>query len=173
MDIPRPHDNTYWVEPGRFLAGEYPADWTEEESRARLRGYLEAGVSFFLDLTEPRELEPYDALLAEEAAALGRKAEHTRMPVPDLSVPTVEGMREILDTLERALAAGHTAYVHCWGGVGRTGTVVGCYLVRSGRTGEEALAQIAEWWDQMEKRDRHPRSPEMPSQVTMIKEWTG
>ena len=30
-------------------------------------------------------------------------------------------------------------YLHCWGGVGRTGTVVGCWLVRHGRTGDEAL----------------------------------
>ena len=34
-------------------------------------------------------------------------------------------------------------YVHCWGGIGRTGTVVGCWLVRHGMTGDEALAEFA------------------------------
>jgi len=38
---------------------------------------------------------------------------------------------------------GHTVYVHCQGGMGRTGTVVGCYLVRHGMGGEDALEEIA------------------------------
>ena len=32
--------------------------------------------------------------------------------------------------------------MHCWGGVGRTGTTVGCWLVRHGRSGTEALAEL-------------------------------
>ena len=38
-------------------------------------------------------------------------------------------MRIILGALDTALKAGEIVYVHCWGGVGRTGTVVGCHLV--------------------------------------------
>ena len=40
------------------------------------------------------------------------------------------------------LAGGRTVYLHCRGGIGRTGTVLGCYLVRQGQTAEEALASI-------------------------------
>ena len=50
-------------------------------------------------------------------------------------------MASILDAIDAALDGGKTVYVHCWGGVGRTGTVVGCWLVRHGKTGDEALRQ--------------------------------
>ena len=80
-------------------------------------------------------------------------------------------MVKILDTIDEALAEGHTVYVHCWGGIGRTGTVVGCHLVRHGKQGEEALEEIARWWQTIEKRPRHPRSPETEAQVDYILNW--
>ena len=36
-------------------------------------------------------------------------------------------MVAILDSLDTAIADEHTIYLHCWGGIGRTGTVVGCW----------------------------------------------
>ena len=137
---PRPHDATYWVIPGRFLAGEYPGAIAEAEARHRLRGYLAARIDLFIDLTQAGEagLTPYAGLLAEEARATGLAAEHRRMPIPDVSVTTPAHMREILDAIDEALAAGRGVYVHCWGGIGRTGTVVGCWLVRHGWPGEQA-----------------------------------
>ena len=38
---------------------------------------------------------------------------------------------------------GQRAYVHCWGGIGRTGTLVGCYLVRRGMAGSDAIVELA------------------------------
>ena len=51
-------------------------------------------------------------------------------------------MNAVLDMLDTALQAGQAVYLHCWAGIGRTGTVVGCYLVRHGLTGEQALARL-------------------------------
>jgi hypothetical protein len=175
----RPNPNTYWVEPGRLLAGEYPRNLDDESSREKLRAYLDAGVTFFLDLTEEGELSPYRHLLEEEAG--GRDVEdggpnvvHCRMPIRDLSVPpSPEHMTEILDRVDRALDEGHTVYVHCWGGVGRTGTVVGCYLVRRGMSGEEALAAISCLWETMQKRHRRRRSPETDEQCEWVRAWAG
>ena len=65
------------------------------------------------------------------------------MPIHDVSTPTQAQMARILDAIDAALAVGHAVYLHCYGGIGRTGTVVGCYLVRHGMDGEEALAEIA------------------------------
>ena len=53
-------------------------------------------------------------------------------------------MRAILDRIDAELADGQVVYVHCWGGHGRTGTVVGCWLVRRGAVPKAALARIAE-----------------------------
>ena len=49
---------------------------------------------------------------------------------------------------------------------------MGCWLVRHGRTGDEALARIAQWWREMEKVDRHPRSPETTEQREYVRRWT-
>jgi ADP-ribosyl-[dinitrogen reductase] hydrolase len=167
----RPNNATYWVLPGRFLAGEYPGAYDEGEARERLRAYLHAGVDLFIDLTEAGEytLKPYDHLLTEVAKAMGRPAEHRRMPIRDVSVPTTAFMREILDTMDAALAAGRTVYVHCWGGIGRTGTVVGCWHVRHGWPGEQALERVQALFDTTRKAGRP--SPEAVSQENMVRAW--
>src|SRR5688572_22596973 len=96
-----PHGNTYWVEHGRLLAGEYPGDRNGAVASTRLGRYLDAGIDYFIDLTEPGELEPYEDRLHAEAAARGKKVEYRRLPIRDISVPqSPAGMREILDTIE-------------------------------------------------------------------------
>lgn len=171
-NLPRPHPNCYWVQPGRFLAGEYPGDWTPTAARQKLRLLLEAGVTFFLDLTHPTDpLEPYTELLQEEAQQSPRPVCYQRMAILDRSVPPVAQMVQILDVIDEALTADHVVYVHCWGGVGRTGTVVGCHLVRQGHSGDDALATLARLWQTVEKRNRYPQSPETPAQVAMVRTW--
>jgi len=128
----------------RFAAGEHPDDWSERQLRARLRSLLRGGITFFLDLTEFGEnrLRPYHAALRQEARSSGRVVQYRRMPIPDFETPSVEQMRHILDLLDAALAADYALYLHCYAGIGRTGTVVGCFLVRHGWSGQEALNQI-------------------------------
>ncbi len=170
--FPRPHANSYWVIPGRFLAGEYPGAYRAETARQRLQGYLNAGITYFVDLTHPNDgLAPYETILAEVATSVSMNATYRRLPVYDMSVPSKGQMVDILDTIDGALAAGEGVYIHCWGGIGRTGTAVGCHLVRHGLTGDAALAQIALWWQAVEKVVRSPRSPETDAQVRMIQEW--
>ena len=43
----RPLANTYWVEPGRFAAGEYPRARSSDDAAGRLRTLLQAGVDCF------------------------------------------------------------------------------------------------------------------------------
>ena len=172
----RPLPNTYWVVPGRFLAGEYPGAITRGVAAGKLRTLLRAGIDHFFDLTEQREpLEPYDGIAAQEARRLGTQVVHERHPIRDMNVPRrPPQMAAILDAFDQALENGRNIYVHCWGGVGRTGTTVGCWLVRHGMTGDEALAQIAEWWQGMEEQKRyfHPRSPQTHVQRAYVRHWT-
>ena len=111
---------------------------------AMVRAYLDAGVDFFVDLTRPGEMRPYDDLLRGES----RRTRQARPSTGDClsrtwACPARQAMVTILDTIDQAVADGRTVYVHCWGGVGRTGTVVGCYLVRHGRTGRRPWTEIA------------------------------
>jgi protein-tyrosine phosphatase len=165
-----PINDSYWLVPGRLLAGEYPGAKTKDEARRKLQSFLDAKVDFFLDLTEEEEgLEPYAQLLEEEAMARDRRVVYRRLPIPDMDVPTTERMREIQQAIEAALEDGRTVYVHCLGGLGRTGTVLGCYLVENEVSVAEALAEIQRrrrW-----TKDGWKKSQQTPAQVDFVKRW--
>lgn len=170
-----PHRNCYWLVPGKVMAGEYPGGATRARSREKVRLHLDAGIRTFVDLTGEDELAPYDEDLAAEARRLGElPADHLRFPIRDMGVPSSpERMRAVLDAIDRAAAARPVVYVHCWGGIGRTGTVVGCYLVRHGLTGQEALRKLAALWAGVEKSDRYPESPQTLEQRLYVVSWDG
>ncbi len=162
---------SYWVVPGRLLAGEYPAHVELPNAALRLDSLLTVGVDTFFDLTAPGELMPYLPLLQERGRRFGVLVDHQVFPMQDRRIPQRGQMTALLDALDTALSANRNVYLHCWGGVGRTGMAVGCYLVRHGLTGQEALAQIAAWWLSDPRRYAHPRSPETAEQVQFILDW--
>jgi hypothetical protein len=170
-ELDRPIRESYWVEPGRFLAGEYPAAAFVGRTRERLNRFLESGINTFIDLTFPHELPLYRPLLLEQASLRDIDIQYKRFSIIDRSIPINGLMTAILDAIDSALLEGRNVYVHCWGGIGRTGTTVGCYLVRRGLTGEQALAQLAEWWQDVPKSVYNPRSPETDQQVEFILNW--
>jgi hypothetical protein len=170
-DHGRPISESYWVEPGRLLAGEYPGSFDEEPTRKRIDTFIEAGFNTFIDLTKPNEMTPYSAILHEQSQAYDVEVQHHRFPIGDYGLPTPELMRSILDRIDESLRAGRKVYLHCWGGIGRTGTTIGCYLVRRGLSGDEALRQLAEWWRGVPKSYIHRHSPETGEQTAFIRTW--
>ena len=125
------------IEEGRLIAGRHPCAWGPEDAPSEVGDLLEQGVTLFIELTQEGELEEYAQLVPASAR-------HVRMPIRDFSVPTPEQLVETLDVIDSELAAGGLVYVHCWAGCGRTGVVVGCWLVRHGLDPRAALARIAE-----------------------------
>lgn len=160
----------YTVLPNKLLAGNYPNAWDDEELRGKLRKLLKYDVTFFLDLTEDGEdVNSYLSLLKEEADILGKDIEYQRISIPDNEVPTIDGMKHILDIIDAAIEKNCVVYVHCCFGVGPTGTVTGCYLVRHGMTGEQALNHLIHLrartvFDGMD-------SPSSAKQKEMVKSW--
>ncbi len=156
-----PLEESYWVLPGRLLAGESPGDEADEDTRDHLDALLAAGIDTFFDLREPAE-GSYLSLLKEEAGQRGLSIGYERFSMTDFDVPAYAVMQRLLDKMDASLAEGRKIYVHCWGGIGRTGTAVGCFLVRHGKTGQQALDQIAEWWQAVPKQQvpsAFPRNP--------------
>src|SRR4051812_10802591 len=147
---PKPIAESYWVIPGKLLAGKYPGGKNLLEVERRLGALLDAGFNGFLDLTEQGELPPYDGYLPDTVA-------HARMPIVDHGVPrNAAHMGEILAELERMLAEGRRVYVHCRAGIGRTGTVVACHLIDRGLAPQDALGRLNELWQGSDRSDTWP-----------------
>jgi len=178
MAPPLPIPESYWVVPGVLLAGEYPFSFVEEEGRKRLRAFLDAGIRLFVDLTEAKEsgrtglLDPYAMALSEEAAARGLSARTVRHPVRDMGVPAAGRLERIVAELEGAVERGEPAYVHCWGGIGRTGTAVASFLARRhGVTGDEALALLDTLWQEVPKSQIFAESPQTEEQRQAVRRF--
>jgi hypothetical protein len=170
--LSRPIPESYWVIPGRLLAGEYPSlPYAPEDTRRRLDAFLEAGFMVFINLTWEGEVEDYAPLLQERAVYYGIHVECMRFPIGDFGLPKAAVMKDILDAIDRALEQGKKVYVHCYAGIGRTGTTVGCFLVRRGHSGQQALQELAAWWRGVPKSARHPNSPETAQQKKFVLQW--
>ena len=163
---PVPFPNSYWIIPGRLLAGEYPGSRNPGRTEEKVRKLLDAGVNCIVDLTEEGELEPYNTA----AEKTGKECYITRMGIEDYSVPSKEYMAAILDTVDTNLFSGKTVYIHCWGGHGRTGTVAGCWLKRYGiESIETVFSHIRDL--RAETDDPHVDSPETEEQKKFVREW--
>jgi len=58
-------------------------------------------------------------------------------------------------------------YVHCWGGIGRTGSVIGCVLADEGLGYDATIKRLTTLRAASRKANR--RTPEMPDQHELIK----
>jgi protein-tyrosine phosphatase len=143
-----PLPGSYWVEPGRLLAGPYPDD------PAALAA---AGIAATVDLTESGE--GWSDYWSEQPAL-----EHHRIGLEDFAPPSEHDMRRVLATVDELLERGAPVYVHCRGGRGRTGCVVACYLIERGAAPSAALDAVRQWCG-------HDHSPETEEQRELVRRW--
>jgi protein-tyrosine phosphatase len=143
-----PFRYSYWAVPGKILAGCCPGTIDPGMMHEDLSGLVDAGVTLVVNLMEVSEaelfqifFETYESILPDLSRARGRAIRIERFPVRDRSIPTTEQMRSILRCIRQELDAGGVVYVHCLGGIGRTGTVIGCYFVEQGHSNPLELLQ--------------------------------
>ena len=173
-----PAARSYWVLAGKFMAGALPTTPDPEESKVRLKPFLKAGVQCFINLMEPHERDhdgrpflAYESLVVELAVQYRLPVPQClRFSIPDLGVPSQALMKEILDTIDRKLGENRIVFLHCWGGKGRTGTVVGCWMMRHGLARSETVLTCI-------KKARvtdaavQQASPETSQQIAFVQSW--
>lgn len=172
-----PFARSYWVIPGQLLAGFFPGSKDPVQENTNLEGLINFGIRHVINLMEEGELDhqgkpfrPYQERLTAIAALKGIGMTWERIPIRDVSVPSRDGMVMILDRIDQKLALQHPVYIHCWGGKGRTGTVVGCFLVRHGIAKDESVLKAIQ---QMRRNDpkSHEPSPETREQCDFVLHW--
>lgn len=163
------HDDfihAWWVEPDRILAGEYPGHPDHARATDKIGILIDRGVRTFLDLTTAEDnLEPYERLVDEASSARQLDLRVLHHPITDLSVTADEHYNRIVADITSASQRG-AVYVHCWGGVGRTGTVVGALLAERDMSAEQVLGTIEDL--RAGSRKAHRQCPETAEQRRVI-----
>lgn len=151
---------------GVIFAGEYPGDKNREKATEKLRRMHHFGIRHFIDLTEEGELRPYNHLLPSDTT-------YTRFPIPDCGAPKcVDDVQRLLHRIEELKKMGGYVYIHCWGGVGRTGTIVACYLAQHSDDPhlKSTLADLRQCFSAMPK-SAYRKSPEAKEQIAFIAQF--
>lgn len=174
---PKPFPRSYWVVPGLFLAGEYPGHRDTEKAAGKMNALIQAGIRTVINLQEEDETDwngnlflPYEESLRHAASLAGKTARVLRFPVTDNDIPDRNFMIKILNAIDRSISENLPVYVHCWGGKGRTGTVVGCYLIRHG------IAEPVNVFDYLDRLRIYDAcgsdpSPQTQSQLDFVRRW--
>ncbi|GLC33288.1 hypothetical protein PLESTB_000350300 [Pleodorina starrii] len=150
MAGPTPWSN--WALPGRVIAGAYPASLDDAETEKILTTMLELGINTFVclqaevNINTPEHawraghgLRPYikDAQkILSKAHEQGnpkitqQKIDFLHLPIIDGNVTTDSAMNRLAEDCMERILRGERLYIHCWGGHGRTGTLVAILLGR-------------------------------------------
>jgi protein-tyrosine phosphatase len=137
-----PYDGCYRV--GEFLiAGPTYITESVATSASRVNALVDARVKSVISLVSKGELFwMREKLTGNDLDSLFQQ---NYFPIRDGAAPSRDIMRIILNTIDRTVDEFRVTFVHCIGGRGRTGVVIGCWLARHGiATGDAALDALTE-----------------------------
>lgn len=149
-------------------AGEYPVwDWDRATRGRQVKLYTDFGINTFLDLTEDGEMPPYIEFLLDSIRRI-------TFPFPNGGVP--ESPQSLMRLFEEIDQLFHQfpetmLYIHCVGGVGRTGVIVACYYIYfKGMSPDAALTEMHRRFA-THGRSAWMSAPETEAQVNFIMEF--
>ena len=142
----------------------------KDRSIARLRWLLDAGASYFIDLSylSSSASETYESTLLNLAGEYGKDIKYVGIPTSAQQLPRKKIIQFILDLIDEALEQGHTVYIHdAYRNV--TEIVLGCYFVRRGMSSPEALKELARI--RQGSLDGWRRAPAQERARRLVRKW--
>jgi len=106
---------------GMAMPDGLPEDWSGLKNR---------GVGALVNMTD-HDWEPEQ--FRESGLA------YLQLPVPDFAPPSTAQVEEFLSFCTEQIKPGEGIVVHCRAGMGRTGTMLACYLVNGGMDSDAAI----------------------------------
>ena len=189
----KPFSACYWLKPGQLLAGELPSDIVYSEAIEKLKTLLNVGIKVVINLLSDEDLETYSqnrsyhrsevkgqklSLFPDYRPGLidlmGRsetQVECIHFPIKDMGTPTISQMKRILDLIDLSMSEGKAVYFHCYAGLGRTGTVAGCWLARHRSDTQEDVLQTLHQVRADQGLGNYGRSPETEAQRDFVYQW--
>jgi len=134
----------YWLDdlwPGKLAVAARPrgGDWLKDD----VASWKRAHVNVVLSLLTPDEETNLD-LLHEAAEVRTQGIDFISFPIPDRQIPKSEAKwGEILDRVTHTLSTGRNVLVHCRQGIGRSGLVAACLLVKRGISPGAAIESVS------------------------------
>jgi protein-tyrosine phosphatase len=151
----------YWIEgswPGRLAVGPRPrgGEWLRDD----IAGLKRDGIETVLSLLTPEEEGDLD-LAGEAGEVRSQRIEFISFPIADRQIPQSEAKwTEAVERVDRSLSKGAKVFVHCRQGIGRSGLLAACLLVRRGMSPGAAIDSVT--------IARGVRVPETPEQRDWI-----
>lgn len=174
-----PLERCYWVVENQLLAGAYPGHPNPVSHKKRISGLWQAGMRTFINLVEEDEsnhagqaFARYDDTLRKMAIESNDRTSHLRFPIPDQKITSSDRMRSILDAIDLSLHNNQPVYVHCFGGMGRTGTVVCCWLLRHGFASKDNVLNLLKTLRKADLLRADWPAPENDLQAQFILNWS-
>ena len=92
-----------------------------------------------LDQDEERTL----GLRQEQTFCQARGIQFISFPIVDFGLPDIAALADLVDKCDDLLAQGKHIAVHCRAGIGRSGMVTSCLLVKRGMSAQRALKTVS------------------------------